>query len=398
MRYLFLLCCVLAARLHAHPLIEANGELPADARDKHGDTLGGIGSGMVYDEKSDVYLAISDRGPGDGTMPYRPRYVAMKIAQEGDKLKPTVLDFWILKDEAGREMTGLIPNDSASPLPRMKDGRTCIDPEAIALAPDDTLYITDEYGPYLYQFQRDGKMIQRIELPADFQPKNKEGKLDFTDKAELVSGRNINQGPEGMCLLPDGTTAALAFQSGLIQDGGRGAGISKILLLDLATGKPKAMYNFLASAELSGVPAENLSVNDLACIDATRFLLLERDNRGRDGAAQPGTPLFKSVWLLDTGKATNLLEKHSAVVPVEKQFVFNLVDLIKDPSRLSAKWETITIVPPSNTKEVTLLMAADNDFLTPVIYEEGREYPFPRTEDAVPMQFYKIQVKLPEKP
>lgn len=398
MRYLFLLLFAMTPRLQALPLIQAEGELPAGARDKHGDTIGGIGSGMIYDAKSDVYLAISDRGPGDGTMPYRPRYVVMKITQEGEKLEPKVLDSVVLRDESGREMTGLIPDDAKASTPRMQDGRTCIDPEAIALAPDDTLYITDEYGPYLYQFQRDGKMIRRLELPDDFQPKTKEGKLDFTDKAQLVSGRNINQGPEGMCLLPDGKTAALAFQSGLMQDGGRNSGIAKILLLDLTTGKPKAMYNFLASPEQAGVPAENLSVNDLAAIDETRFLLLERDNRGRDGAAKPGTPLFKSVWLVDISKATNLLEKHTSIMPVEKKFVFNLVDLIKDPTKLSAKWETITIVPPYNKQQLTLLMAADNDFLTTVIYEEGTEYPFPRTKDAVPMQFYKIQVKLPEKP
>lgn len=40
-------------------------------------------------------------------------------------------------------------------------------------------------------------------------------------------------------------------------------------------------------------------------------------------------------------------------------------------------------------------MTADNDFLAPVIQEDGKSYVFPRAEDAVPTQFYKIRVDLP---
>ncbi len=387
---LSLLSLAATCSLHAQAVIEASGELAADVRDAHGDTIGGIGSGMVYDQKNDTYLAVSDRGPGDGTLPYRPRYVVLKIAQSGDKLVPTIIASHILKDEKGRDMTGLIPDDSEAMTPLMKDGRTCIDPEAIALAPDDTLYITDEYGPYLYQFRRDGTLIRRIDLPKKFTPLNAQGRPDFTDKAELVSGRNINQGPEGMCILPDGKTIALIFQSGLMQDGGRKAPATTLILIDLATGTPKAEYTYQFETQVPDdsktLKPGKVSVNDIAPLSDTRFLVLERDGSGRDGAKDFKPAAYKSIWLAELPASPG---------PLKKTFLLNLAKLVPDPSSLSAKWEGIAIIPPVGEKEVTIIMTADNDFLAPVIYEEGKQYPFPRAEDAVPAQFFKIRVPLP---
>lgn len=398
MRALFCALFLIAGVLQAQPVIVASGELASDTRDATGTTIGGIGSGMAYDEKNDVYFATTDRGAGDGTLPYTPRFVVLKIDQTGDKLVPKLLDSISLRDEQGREMTGLIPDDPEAQTPRMKDGRTCIDPEAIALAPDGTLYLTDEYGPCLYQFARDGKMIRRIALPGDFHPRTAGGKLDYTDKAELVSGRDINQGPEGMCLLPEENAAMLVFQRGLVQDGGRKGARMRILKIDLASGKPLAMYSYLPSPDVAGIKAAKISLNDLAHLGGTRFLVLERDGSGRDGAAKPEIAKYKSIWLIDTAAATDLLEAQAGKepVPVKKELLFNLAKLVDDPRELAAKWETVLVLPPVKDNEVDLLMAADNDFLTPVIHENGNQHAFPRAEDAVPTQFFKIRCPLPE--
>lgn len=393
---LLLLSLLLSANgLLAETVLEATGELPADARDANGDTIGGIGSGLVYEPKEDLFYCISDRGPGDGTLPYRPRIVVLKIRQDGKTLHPEIVRSIILQDEKGRAMTGLIPDDRAAAYPAMKDGRTCIDPEAISFGPDGTFFVTDEYGPLLYQFDAKGIQLRRIDLPAEFQPRTAEGKLDYSDKAELTTGRTVNQGPEGMCLIPGQNTAALIFQSALTQDGGRQAGTSKLLLLDLATGKPSAAYQYLHSPDIAGPDAKKLSVNDLVALDEHRFLVLERDGLGRDGSAKPQPALYKTVWLIDTRTATNLLTSPSSdpVVPLSKQLLFNLATLA-DPATLSAKWEGIAILP-SSSDELTLMMSADNDFLSPIIYEDGKTYPFPRAEDAVPAQFFKIRTSLP---
>lgn len=388
--------------LQAKTEIQAFGEMPSDTRDQLGDTIGGIGSGLVYDTKTDTFFCIADRGPGDGTLPYRPRYVKVKIKQDGKKLIPEVVESVLFRDAEGREMTGLIPNDRQADTPRMKDGRTSLDPEAIALAPDGTLYVTDEYGPYLYQFQQDGKFIRRITLPEAFRPKNDSGKLDFTPDSPIVFGRNINQGPEGLSLLPDGKTAVLAFQSGLMQQGGHSSPVTNLLFLDLTTGKPIAQYLYSFATQLPGsdreLKVERLSVNDILTLDATRFLVLERDGAGRDGREEPSVARYKAVWLIDTTNATNVLETDPAdAKPVEKQLVFNLPALVPDPKTLSAKWEGIALLAPPKGRDVELMMTADNDFLSPVIHHDGQEYPFPRAKDTVPGQFFKIKAELPEK-
>jgi len=387
--------------LHASAEIVAAGELPADARDQFGDTVGGIGSGVIYDATTDTLLCIPDRGAGDGTIPFRPRYIVLKATKSGEKLDLKVVESILFRDEEGREMTGLIPDDPEATTPRMKDGRTCIDPEAIAIAPDGTLYVTNEYGPDLYQFQRDGKLIRRIAMPEWYRPKTAADKIDFTAEAQLATGRNINQGAEGMALMPDGKTVALAFQSGLMQDGGHASPLTRILLLDLQSGEPVEEYYYPIATHLPGTDTplkpDDLSVNDLIALDAHTFLILERDRFGRTGTKTPTPAAFKAVWLVDTSKATNLLKKSEGTpTPVTKTLLFNLPALVKDPGQLAAKWEGMALLAPVKDGKYTLMMTADNDFLTPEVHQDGKVYPFPRAEDAVPTQFFEISGELPQ--
>ncbi len=401
LRIFLLALLALSSGLRAQAVIEASGELPADTRDKFGDTVGGIGSGMVYDAKNDTFITLADRGPGDGAIDFRPRFVVLKIPQNGDKLEPKVVESVLFRDELGREMTGLIPNDLAADFPHMTDGRTCMDPEAIAIAPDGTLYVSEEYGPCLYQFQRDGKMIRRINLPEEFRPRTANWALDFSDKAPLTYGRAVNQGGEGMCLLPDGKSAAIIFQSGLIQDGSDASPFTHLIIVELATGALKASYLYPFADRVPNTGAvlklKHLSVNDLAYLDDHRFLVLERDGGGRTGALKHKPALLKSVWIADTSKATNLAEsKAAANVPVAKTLLFNLPEIVAEPDQLTAKWESIAPLPSTTTGELELMMAADNDFVTPVLHENGQEIPFPRAEESLPSQFFKIKVTLPK--
>jgi hypothetical protein len=389
---------ILVGPLHAGPVVEAFGELPATFRDAQGDTIGGIGSAIVHDAATDRYLMVTDRGPGDGSLPYRPRLVWLKISRDGRTLRPEVIETILLKDAEGRPMTGLTPDEAESEIPRMKDGRTCIDPEALALASDGRIFVADEYGPSLYEFRADGTMVRRISLPEEFSPRDKNGHLDFTDTAELVRGRGVNQGPEGMCLLPGGKQAALIFQSAPVQHGGKTATRTPLVVIDLKTGRPVAAYWYPFSFEQAGVEPGKLSVNDLVCLDERRFLVLERDGIGRDGSRSPERAAFKSVWVADFRQATNFLAPHDTVIPAQKSLLLNLPDLVEDKALLAAKWEGLAVIPPSDDKTLTLLMTADNDFLAPVIHEDGTSYPFPRTKDAVPTQFFQIRAPLPPVP
>ncbi len=276
------------------PEILGFGELPADTRDQFGDTVGGIGSAIAYDATEDLYYMTSDRGPGDGTLAYTPRIAVLRIDQKGDQLLPALVKTIPLRDAQGREMTGLIPDAPGAKAPLMKDGRTSIDPEAIALAEDGTIYLSDEYGPYIYQFARNGKMLRRLAFPAAFSPRTASGELDFTAKAKLVSGRNINQGAEGMGIVPGGKMIAAIFQSGLVQDGGHDSPTTRLVLLDIATGKPLASYAypFAGHVPATGKPLKpsDLSVNDLIALSDKKFLVLERDGPRPRRRAKEQTP------------------------------------------------------------------------------------------------------------
>ncbi len=161
--------------------------------------------------------------------------------------------------------------------------------------------MTDEYGPLLYQFARDGKIIRRIELPEMFRPRRADGKIDFTNTDKLVHGRAVNQGPEGMCLLPDGKSVALIFQSGLVQDGAKKSPTTYLLILDLASGKPTALYAYPFSTVVPETSEpqdlDGVSVNDLAALSQTRLLVLERDNRGRNGSLDTPWPVTRRSGL-----------------------------------------------------------------------------------------------------
>lgn len=45
-----------------------------------------------------------------------------------------------------------------------------LDSEGLVLGVDGTFWISDEYGPYIYQFSADGLLLQAIEPPAAFVP------------------------------------------------------------------------------------------------------------------------------------------------------------------------------------------------------------------------------------
>jgi hypothetical protein len=399
--------------LHAEVLLNAYGEIPSDTRDSLGDTVGGLGSAISYDAKTGGVFMMPDRGAGDGTIDYRPRCYLLSIARDAKnprRLDITIKRTILFRDEAGRPFTGL--NASSSDSPR-RGGRSCLDPEAVCVAPDGTLYVSDEYTPALLQFTRDGKLLRRTPLPDWYRPRNRKGLLTYTSGAKLVSGREENRGGEAMGILPDGKHAVIILQSALTQDGGKPAGTSRVLVLDLRTGASVAEYAYAFGTPGGGLKFENLSVNDLSVVNDHTFLVLERDDRGRSGPLQHTTARYKSVWIVDTSRATNLLAlrgrpyDQSPVAPeftplrrdapitfVKKTPLFNLPELTRQlgvaPSRLSAKWEGITLLPPRSKRTFHLLMCADNDFLNPRLTFDSVTQKFPRARDTVPTQIFEI--------
>jgi hypothetical protein len=407
---------LLGVSLHAEVAIVASGELPASTKDSSGDTVGGIGSAVAYDERTGCVFLMPDRGAGDGTIAYRPRCYRMRLSanpKNPARLDTRIEETIFFRDNAGRFFTGLLPDNAAAPS---RGGRRCLDPEAIAIAPDGSLYITDEYSPALLHFDRSGKLLREYPLPHWCQPRNRAGDLDYRSPPHLSSGRTENQGPEAMGLLPGGKRAVLIFQSALAQDGGKLAGTARILVLDLRSGRPVAEYAYPFGPAPVGFA--DLSVNDLAVVDALTLLVLERDGRGRNGSLDHPSARYKAVWLVDLRDATNLLSlrdlpynrapSDKAFLPltrsagvrfVKKTHLFNLPDLL--PSKglaardLAAKWEGLCLLPSSEKRSLRLLLTADNDFLHHSLSFDGITTRFPRAQDSVPTQFFEILASRP---
>lgn len=236
----------------------AIGRIPATQRDKFGETFGS-GSGMALDPTSwkkdgDAYRGslwlLPDRGYNvEGTTDYNARInkidVTLTPAAQGtvpaDKqqtaLDAKLADTLLLTDDEGKNMTGLDPESGTRPaigkfpvMPLASTGKVSLDAEAVVRLSDGSLLISDEYGPNIYHFSAAGKLISATQPPKALLPMRK-GELNFSsnnvgeggkkpDPKDPETGRQNNQGLEGMSLTPDGKYLIAVLQSATRQDGG----------------------------------------------------------------------------------------------------------------------------------------------------------------------------------
>ncbi|HEY2111020.1 MAG TPA: hypothetical protein VGH25_04750 [Dongiaceae bacterium] len=151
----------------------AVGRLPADAKDKQGDTLGGMGSGMAADLASwkrdgDSYVGtlymLPDRGWNtEGTLDFQGRLQVFDIklapdyGAEGPKqqsgLGLAYKDSILMHEADGTPTTGLDPTDvrkAANGFPDLPvaNGRITLDNEGVVHLADGSFWVSDEYGPY----------------------------------------------------------------------------------------------------------------------------------------------------------------------------------------------------------------------------------------------------------
>jgi hypothetical protein len=395
--------------------VVAAGFIPADARDAEGETIGGIGSAVEILPSGEIVM-LSDRGAGDGTIDYRPRLQFFTMTRNGSKLDLQLARTVILRDSEGRAFTGLFPDRPAAEPPQREDGRMCLDPEGLALAPGGNFFIAEEYMPSIREFTPDGRFVRRLAVPPEVLPSSAAGR-DFVNdqRKQAVAGREPNRGFEGLTLLPDGRLAAV-LQSGLAQDGGRQAGFARLFLFDGRDGAAVAAYRlpFSAAKELDvtappGAPlkASHLVYCALATLPDGRLLALERDNHGADGSAAPDPARWKAVVLLDPAGADDILGRDdvSAAAPVARTVLFNLAELdtaaVGLPREaLPAKWEGLAVAGLESGR-LRLLLSSDNDFLAPTLFlrgaEDGAPAPvdFPRAEQAQDTWIIEVEIPVP---
>jgi hypothetical protein len=115
-------------------------------------------------------------------------------------------------------------------MPQASNGRLAIDSEGLVLNRDGSFFVSDEYGPYIYRFSAQGRMLGAIRPPDAFIPR-RNGQDNFSSNnpgpgasapvpANPEAGRQNNQGFEGLTLTPDGKYLVAILQSATRQDGG----------------------------------------------------------------------------------------------------------------------------------------------------------------------------------
>lgn len=158
------------------------------------------------------------------------------------------------------------------------------DPEGIVALRDGSFWVSDEYGPFITHFSRDGRQLERL------------SPFDGSLPVEL-SEREPNKGMEGLTITPDGRTLVGMMQAGLnAPDGPKSKNVNavRIVTIDLKT-RRTAQYVYLLHSDSTPTTA----VSEISALNNHEFLVDERD-----GAMEPGAN--KKIFKIDLNGATDV--------------------------------------------------------------------------------------------
>ena len=251
---------------------------------------------------------------------FTPKLHATAAKPSSPNLQLTYLDTILLFGPDGTPTTGLDPTPTGfitypgfpilpvaayegdgfgGPGPGGK--RISIDSEGLALNKDGTFWISDEYGPYIYKFSAKGRMLQAIMPPAAYIPR-RNGTISFNANSppfydpdvtitpeDPESGRNNNQGLEGLTVTADGRTLYALLQSSLNQEGGPGSRTrrqARLLKYDISRATPRYAAEYVVTLPLTSANrvAGQSAIHSLG---TGQFFVLARDSgagRGQDSS------------------------------------------------------------------------------------------------------------------
>jgi hypothetical protein len=304
-------------------------------------------------------------------------------------------------------------------MPQAPNGHLALDAEAVVLARDGSFFVSDEYGPYIYRFSAQGRLLGAIRPPDAFIPR-RNGADHFSSNnpgagqsapvpANPDTGRQNNQGFEGLALTPDGKYLVAMLQSATRQDGGDAPETrdhTRMLIYDLSTIDRPALVRehvvVLPAFTTADGKRRIAAQSELMALDQTHFLLLCRDSD--NGYGQKGaTSRYRRIELIDTSGATDIAGTRydgldpvapkgrlvDGIVPVARATFIDLNDNAElarfglhngapqDRNDLSEKWESMGLVPaldPDHPRDFFLFVANDNDFMTQRGFHAGAPY------------------------
>jgi hypothetical protein len=305
-------------------------ELPVDLVDERV-PLGGL-SGLTYDPGCDLFYALTD----DRGYVAPPRIYALKLELEGTTVRP--VEVITLRDRFGEAFANGI-----------------LDPEAVALAPDGTLWVATEgeahrqIPPRIMAFRLDGMQTGELDIPRPYLP-------------GAERGVRSNHGFEGLSLTPNGSRLVAAVESALIQDGPNAdldhGTVVRMVTFDSDTGRVSSERAYRVEAvpdkPIPITAYHSIGVSEILALGGPRVLVVERSY-----SAGFGNRVRIFLADLETGDdITGVAAMPADVNPVHKTLVTDLADLGIDPDNI----EGLAFGPVLADGRPTLVMVADNNF------------------------------------
>jgi phytase-like protein len=384
--------------------------------------LGGFGS-AITNAGGYTFLALPDRGPNavsydssiDDTVSYINRFhtVTMDLSRNNShtglpfkltpKLRQTTL-LWSFTPLVYGSGSGLGVGSGAPPLNAFffhfftgrsdnfdlnknsgnpADAR--FDTEGLRISNDGRrIYISDEYGPYVYEFDRlTGMRLRAFQFPTCTPPTpscffvSNLSSMGNTEISGNTEGRVANKGMEGLAITPDGKTLVGIMQNALIQDAAEGKAQGKLLRIvtfDIASGKATHQYGYLLTT--------GTGVSEILALNNHELLVDERDGHGR---ANGDDAVVKQLFKIDLHNAVDISDMDATTAlpnAVGKTLFLDIVQVLTAngiaAGNIPAKIEGISFGPDvsvGKSKVHTLWVANDNDFLETVPDASGNEIP-----------------------
>lgn len=401
------LACSFCAPAHSAVTLVARGSVSATTVDFSGldyklengqsaNQFGGLGSALAW-AGDDRFIALPDRGPNatswnvsvDHTTSWVPRFhtLTLKLSARPEGNLPMTLTAELEATTLLYTKDVLAYGPFVPPIPRHRfnyfSGRSDnfdpatdsqsefdarLDPEGVRVSNNGKrVYVTDEYGPYVFEFSRStGKRTRVFKLPPSFAVRTKSA-LGASEISDNQTGRVANKGMEGLAISPDGSTLFGFEQSPLIQDGGDGGRANRIVKIKLDSGEVSqyAYDNFIPSTGKAYNSSEILAINDHA------FLVLERDGKG---LGDNSAAAVKQLWKVDLAGATEVSHMEGAtallaVAPSKTLFadlraILNVAGITD--AQIPAKLEGMAFgkdITLDGVRKHTLYVSNDNDFL-----------------------------------
>lgn len=362
-----------------------------------------LGSGIALkgvDKQGNLeFWVLTDRGPNgdspdlqsvDGTVTatksfpapgFNPEFGVVSVGTGKSNRRASLESITTLKDVDGAPMSGRpIPPGSvgasgetpvSDTLQILKNAQGTIDfdvhgidPEAVVATPDGrSLWMTDEYGPFVFKVNAASGKIETKLAPGSGLP-------------DIVKYRQPNRGIEAIALAPNGNLLAgvqsILKMADANDSNGKSQKTTKAVFTRLVQIQPDGatrMYAYPltdANGVLPYSKNKDAKIGDLVALDDNRYLIIERGTQadGKD---------HNMIFLIDIGGATDLSGKtinglepeyqtslkaltDGGINPVKKTLLFDMVEG-SGFGWVSGKTEGMALVDKQ-----TIAVANDNDF------------------------------------